>query len=107
MTCEGNVFRGTNVHKGRRMVITPANSSMEHLCYARIVLDASMLQAGFDTEDRDTGLICLSGEVDVEAGGEQFTLTRHDAAYIPRASVVRLATRSAADLAEFSAAVNG
>jgi 5-deoxy-glucuronate isomerase len=105
VTREGNVFRKTNAHKGRRVVITPANSSMQHLCYGRILLDAGTREAKFDTGSHETALICLAGEVDAEVGSEKFSLKQHDSVYIPRGSSVRLTTASSADLAEFSSEV--
>jgi 5-deoxy-glucuronate isomerase len=106
VTREGNVFRKTNAHKGRRVVITPANSSMQHLCYGRILLDGQTREVKFDTASHETALICLAGEVDAEVGSEKFSLTQHDSVYVPRGSSVKLATTSSADLAEFSSEVN-
>ena len=35
------IFRGTDKHTGRRISITPGNSSMKHLAYGRIILNAA------------------------------------------------------------------
>ena len=67
VTREGNVFRGTNRHKGRKVFITPENSTMQHLCYARILLDKSHSEAQFGNGNQETALICLAGEAHVEA----------------------------------------
>ena len=106
VTREGNVFRRTNSHKGRRVFITPANSTMKHLCYARIILDKSTPSVEFDNGKQETGLICLSGEVDVVVGAERFKLGERDSVYIPRSSNIRLETTGSADIAEFSADVD-
>ena len=105
LSAEGNIFRKTNVHKARKVCITPENSTMKHLCYARTLLDASAPEVRFSTGTHETGLICLAGEVEVAAGGQQFTLKPRDAAYIPRGSGVTLRTGSSADIAEFSSDV--
>ena len=107
VTREGNVFRATNAHKGRKVYITPDNSTMQHLCYARIILDSRNPKAQFDNGMQETGLICLSGEVEVTAGAERFKLGERDSAYIPRGSSIQLETHSNADIAEFSADVEG
>jgi 5-deoxy-glucuronate isomerase len=107
VTREGNVFRKTNSHKGRKVFITPANSTMKHLCYARIILDKSTPKVQFDNRDHETALICLSGEVEVRVGPEQFKLTERDSVYIPRGSSIQLESRSSADIAEFSSDVDG
>jgi 5-deoxy-glucuronate isomerase len=103
---DGNIFRKTNAHSGRKVVITPGNSSMQRLCYARIKLDASTPEASFRTENRETAIICLSGEAEVKVGNNNFSLGKYDAAYIPPASQVQLHGKCA-DLAEFSAEVEG
>lgn len=103
---EGNVFRNTHVHSGRKVVITPQNSSMQHLCYARIKLDSAVPEVSFNTGKNETAVICLSGQAEVAAGESKFSLGRYDAAYIPKGSQVQVRGRSA-DLAEFSAEVEG
>ena len=107
VTKEGNIFRRTNKHKGRKVFITPANSTMKHLCYARIILDHSTPKVQFQNGKQETGLICLSGEVEVTAGSENFRLGERDSVYIPRDSSIKLETRSSADIAEFSSDVDG
>lgn len=103
---ERNIFRGTHRHSGREVFVTPENSSMRHLCYARIRLDRSVPEVNLNTGGKETALICLSGQSEVEAGQEKFTLGRYDAAYIPKGSAVRIRAESS-DLAEFSAEVEG
>src|SRR5262249_4915083 len=101
---EGNIFRRTNAHKGRRVIITPANSTMQHLCYARTILDRQTPAVQFDNRNQETALICLSGEVKVTAAGQEFTLKQYDATYIPRDSSIKLSADSV-DVAEFSSDV--
>jgi 5-deoxy-glucuronate isomerase len=102
---EGNVFRKTHAHSGRRIAISPANSSMQHLCYARIRLDASAPEVRFSTGKHETVIICLGGEAEVCVRREKFTLAKFDSAYIPPASEVQV--RGQADFAEFAAEVEG
>jgi 5-deoxy-glucuronate isomerase len=103
---EKMIFRKTNAHAGRQISITPANSSMEYLSYGRILLDLSWQSESFQTGDQETGLICLSGEATVTVDGQPFMLGQYDAIYIPLKSTVTVETKSAADLAEFSAKVS-
>jgi 5-deoxy-glucuronate isomerase len=99
---EKNIFRKTNAHTGRRVCITPANSSMRHLAYSRIVLNSAKLSESIVTGDRETGLICLSGEATVSVDNKEITLEQRDAIYIPRDSTVKISTKTSADVAEFS-----
>src|SRR5690348_10472791 len=89
VTREGNVFRRTNAHKGRKVFITPANSTMKHLCYARTILDQSTQKVQFENGAQETGLICLSGEVEVAVGSEHFKLGERDSIYVPRGSSIQ------------------
>ena len=106
ITREGNVFRGTNRHKGRKVFITPQNSTMQHLCYARILLDVGTPEVQFNNGTQETAFICLSGEAEVRVGAEHFDLGERDSAYIPLGSAIQIKTQSNADIAEFSADVD-
>lgn len=103
---ENDIFRNTGAHSGRKVVITPENSSMQHLCYARIKLDPASPAVSFHTGDSETALICLSGQAEIAVGKSSLTLGKYDAAYIPKTSQVTINGQSA-DLAEFSAPVEG
>lgn len=103
---EKMAFRKTNAHPGRSVSVTPLNSTNRHLSYARILLGPSVPSASFRTDDRETGLICLSGETVVTLPGQSYRLGRFDALYVPRDSVVDLRSSSSADIAEFSAPVS-
>lgn len=99
------VFRKTHEHTGRRISITPKNSSMQHLSYGRIILDSAKSRESFSTGDQETGLICLSGRAEVKVDGEEFSLDGFDSIYIPRGSSVEVSTQANTDMAEFSSDV--
>lgn len=100
------IFRGTNRHKGRHEAITPQNSSMKHLGYARIILDSEQPSVEFDSGEREVGLICLSGECSIDVDGVTNEIRRYDSIYVPRDSQVKISTSSQVDLAECSAEVD-
>ena len=100
------IFRGTNKNKGRNEAITPKNSSMEHLGYARIILDVDTPTAEFESGKREIGLICLAGECSIEVDGETNQINQYDSIYIPRDSQVKISTASGVDMAECSAEVD-
>lgn len=100
-----HVFRGTNRRKGRHVSVTPENSSMRHLVYGRIILDAGTPRAAFSTGKLETGLICLSGRCDIRAGGETHRIERHDSVYVPRDTDVEVTTDAEVDLVECAAEV--
>jgi 5-deoxy-glucuronate isomerase len=103
---EGNIFRKTHTHSGRRVAITPENSSMQHLCYAHIKLDTATPEVSFNTAKKETAFICLSGHAEFKVGETQFNLDKYDAVYVPRGSSVHIRGKSA-DIAEFAADVEG
>jgi 5-deoxy-glucuronate isomerase len=100
------IFRGTNKQKGRHIAVSPENSSMKHLGYGRIILDAEMPTASFNTGDREVGLICMSGESTVSINRESHDLGQYDSIYIPRDSSVNISTNSNVDFMECSAEVD-
>ncbi len=104
---EKMVFRKTNGQKGRHLAVTPRNSTMRHLSYGRIILDASQRSVSFSNGEQETGLICLSGKATVKAEGQEVELGRFDAVYVPRDSSIEVATSNTVDIAEFSADVEG
>src|ERR1700730_13162313 len=102
---EKMVFRNTNAHTGRQVSVTPENSSTRHLAYGRIILNSSGSAESFSTGNRETGLICLSGQAAVAVDDGEIQLGQYDAVYIPRDSRVEIRTKTSVDLAEFSADV--
>ncbi len=104
-TLDGMIFRKTNGRVGRHLSVTPGNSSMRHLAYGRIILNASKPTESFATGERETGLIVLSGQAVVTVGANEFELEKYDAIYIPRDSSIQIATKTGVDIAEFSADV--
>lgn len=100
------VFRNTHKHTGRHISVRPENSAARHLAYGRIILNVSKPTESFCTGDRETGLICLSGQATVTADDRPTQLGRYDAIYIPRDSRVELVTQTSVDLAEFSTDVS-
>jgi 5-deoxy-glucuronate isomerase len=103
---EKMIFRKTNAHAGRKLWVTPTNSTNRHLSYGRIILNSAVPSVSFENGNHETGLICLSGEARATVGGEKFVLGRYDSLYIPRDSRMEISTDSSADIAEFSADVN-
>ncbi len=102
---DGMVFRNTHGHVGRHISITPANSSMRHLTYGRILLNATKPAETFSTGNHETGLICLSGEAVVAADGKETLVGQYDAVYVPRDARVQISSKTSVDIAEFSADV--
>src|SRR5258708_18990667 len=88
------IFRKTHAHTGRHVSITPGNSSMKHLAYGRIILNAAKPEESFSTGDRETGLIVLSGNATVTTEAKALSLGQYDAIYIPRDSSVKISTTS-------------
>src|SRR5438876_9923882 len=99
------IFRKTNQHVGRRISVTPQNSTNRHLSYGRIILDSSQPSVSFRNGNQETGFIVLSGEATVTTGGQKIALGRYDAIYIPRDSAIEVATTSSVDIAESSSDV--
>jgi 5-deoxy-glucuronate isomerase len=98
---EKMVFRKTNTQLGRHISVSPANSTMRHLAYGRIILNASVPQVAFSSGGHETALVCLSGAAEVTVGTQKFQLGQYDAIYTPRDSHIEVKTKSHLDIAEF------
>jgi len=99
------IVRNTATTKGRTQSVTPGKTAAQYLHYGRIILDAGQHSA-VDTGTLETGLICLKGEASVSVGGDNFTLRRYDALYVPRDAHFEVTAAAAGcDLAEISAEV--
>src|SRR4051812_41302618 len=101
------IFSGTASKKGRHISVTPGNSTLSHLAYGRIRLDAEVPRVAFETGGRETAFICMKGACRLTVNGEVFDLDTHDGAYIPRGKSVEVSTTSEVDLVECSADVDG
>ena len=110
-------FPDTASRPGRYLAVSPKNSDLEYLHYARLRLDADSPATTFETGPRETGLLCMKGSCRLRvslpnpsaghAATESIDLGLHDGAYIPRGSVVEVRTESEVDLVECSAEVSG
>ena len=70
----GIVFRNTNAGTGRQLAVTPENSAMKHLAYARVILNSATPAVSFTSGGRETALICLSGRAHVKTDGQEVQL---------------------------------
>jgi 5-deoxy-glucuronate isomerase len=101
------IVRNTAGHKGRTLAVGPGDTASRYLHYGRIVLDAGDGPLRFDTNQLETGLVCLSGSATVRAGDASYTLGRYDSLYVPRgASIEVTAGNDGCDLAEIAAPVD-
>src|SRR5260370_7196816 len=87
---EKMVFRKTNSRTGRHLSVTPENSTMRHLAYGRIRLNASVPKVSFGNGNRETGLILLSGLATVRTDGKESELAQYDPIYFPKDSTITI-----------------
>ena len=102
------VVRNTAARKGRHITVTPQTTASRYLSYGRIVLDAGDTSVQVDPGGSETGLVSMRGAAAVQAGGNQYQLTRYDALYLPRATPFSVTPGAeGCDLTELSAPVDG
>lgn len=101
------IFSDTASKLGRAVAVSPKNSVLGHLHYARIRLSSEKPSIRFETEGRETGFICLQGKCQLIVNGEKIALDTHDGIYIPRDCSVEVSTDTSVDLIECSAEVEG
>lgn len=100
-------FSDTASKLGRWVAVSPDNSDLAHLHYARIRLNREQPSLTFETRGRETGLICLRGECELVVDEQRITLGQYDGVYVPRGSKVEISTTGELDLIECSAEVTG
>jgi 5-deoxy-glucuronate isomerase len=105
ITAETCFVPKTHEGKGRRTAVAPGETAARYLHYGRITLSAGDPPLQFNSDEHETGLICLNGKATVRAEGETFDLDRYDAVYVPRDSEIEVSTTEGCDLAEVSAPV--
>jgi 5-deoxy-glucuronate isomerase len=87
------------------MSVAPGRTAARHLHYGRILLDPEQTLS-FQTDERETGLVCLKGSTAATVEGKSYELTRYDSVYVPRDSTIVLkAGDRGCDLAEVAAQV--
>jgi 5-deoxy-glucuronate isomerase len=100
------IVRNTASGKGRTTAVEPGRTAARYLHYGRVILAAGDSSIRFETQDRETSLICLKGSAHVTAEGKVYALDRYDAIYVPRdASIEVAAGAGGCDLAELSSPV--
>src|SRR5713101_7998465 len=85
------IVRNTAAGKGRTLSIAPGSTASRYLHYGRIVLDTGAAPIRFDTNQLETGLVCLNGSATVRANGDSYAITKFDALYVPRDSSIEIA----------------
>lgn len=101
------IVRNTAAAKGRTTAVEPGATAARYLHYGRIILGDGDAPIRFETNGRETSLICLKGSARVATEGKTYDLGRYDALYVPRgASVEVAAAPGGCDIAEVSAPVS-
>jgi len=100
------LFRKTDPIKGRQRLIDASNTGLKFLRYGRIVVTEGVPSISIDTQEEEIGLICLRGEGTVEVNGQEFSLKKYDALYLPRETKCRVRSLGLFDLAECAAPVS-
>jgi 5-deoxy-glucuronate isomerase len=108
ISAERCVVRNTGGRSGRTISVAPGRTASKHLRYGRIILDRAAAPLRFDTNELETGFVCLKGAAAITVEGQTFNLERYDALYVPRDSSVEVEVAPGSDrcdLAEIAAPV--
>ncbi len=97
------LFKNTGNQKGRNWIITPENSELIALGYARTILDSEISKVDYENPDFEAGLICMKGEGTVEVGSESFAMKPYDTLFLPPGQKGHISTGSSLDIVECTA----
>src|SRR5262245_64799610 len=92
ITPRTRIVRNTAAHRGRSLSVEPKTTASRFLHYGRIILEAGAAPVGFETGERETGLIVLGGRASVAVDGQSFSLGKYDALYAPRDASISIST---------------
>lgn len=97
------LFRNTADKMGRNWIITPENSELEALGYARIILDREINKIEYQNPDFEAALICLGGEGRITIGSNSFSVEPYDSIFLPPGNKCSIETDSSLDILESTA----
>lgn len=97
------LFNNTASKKGRNWIITPNNSELEALGYARIILEGEISNVDYKNPDFEAALICLHGEGVVSLDSKSFEIKPYDSIFIPPGNKGEIKTDSSLDILESTA----
>ncbi|MEX0770873.1 MAG: 5-deoxy-glucuronate isomerase [Balneolaceae bacterium] len=97
------LFKNTASQKGRNWIITPENSELEVLGYARTILDQEVKKVQYENPDYEAALFCLHGKGTVRIGSETFNVSPYDTLFLPPGQTGYIETDSSLDILESTA----
>ncbi|WP_310684519.1 5-deoxy-glucuronate isomerase [Aliifodinibius sp. S!AR15-10] len=97
------LFRNTAGKKGRNWIITPENSELEALGYARIILDKEVPSVSYENPNFEAAFICLGGEGTVSIGSASYEVKPYDSIFLPPGNEGVIKTESTLDILESTA----
>ena len=97
------IFKSTADQTGRNWIITPENSDLECLGYARIILNDEEPEADYSNPDFESALICLAGQGEVSLNGDLHSMKPYDTLFVPPGHEGTIKTGGHFDLVECTA----
>src|SRR5690625_2034309 len=97
------LFKNTGSKKGRNLIISPENSELVSLGYARTILDREIPSVDYENPGFEAALICMSGEGIVEIKDRQFSMKPYDTVFVPPGNKGGIRTDSSVDIVECTA----
>lgn len=97
------LFKNTADKKGRNWIITPENSELIALSYARTLLDEEVPVAEYENPDFEAALICMKGEGIVKIGEDEYKMSPYDTLFLPPGQKGEIRTNTTLDIVECTA----
>lgn len=94
------IFRNTADKTGRNLIVTPENSELEFLGYARIILNESERKTAYQNPDFESALICMKGTATVQLENQSYVLNPYDTLFIPPGHTGQIITDTEVDIIE-------
>lgn len=94
------IFKNTGSKKGRYVYLSPENSSLKFLSFARIILDEDINRVKLESKGNEVSLICLNGKGTISLNDKNYNLKQFDCIYIPKEKEYIITTDNKIDIAE-------
>lgn len=94
------LFKNTGSKKGRHIYISPENSSLQFLSFARIILDEEIKSVKCESKGNEVSLICLKGNGSVSVDKRKYNLKQFDCIYIPKEKEYTITAENKIDISE-------
>lgn len=97
------LVRSTDRKTGRKIYISPKNSELKYLSYARIILNNKLKQIKLNSKNEENAIVCFKGICKINIENKEYELKPLDSIYIPIETEYSIKTEDFVDIVQAGA----